>query len=321
MRALVFLATVLLATSSAASSSTGTFFALLQDPATGAASGVVYSTNGSVVAASALGWDFLWPLVEVSADTSTRKVFVVKYPYPTGNVTLYKISFDLTSMETLVSSGLGYFDLEYSAGQNTHYGVTVSSPYGRDISHFTDFHAPVQHTVITSLPYMWFVNASTFDSGSTRYLGLLNYGLPGMPNMTTQQQLAVGAYANPEAQTTTFLMLTLNTAQNVPTPLIRFISWSEPAQTLYGLAIDALGATILVSIDTSSGVFTELVAYQGSVAEPMVASGTAPELFAFVAADGIRQLLRFDVSTSPATVEVVYNYEDNALVSGMAWLS
>lgn len=314
----LFVVTLLIAASIV---SAGTFFALVQDPSTSAASAFVYSTNGSLVAYASLGWDFLWPLVEVSADIANQKVYVVRYPYPTGNVTLYKIAYDLSSMEPLVSSGLGYFDLEYSAGQNTHYGVTVSSPYGRDISHFTDFNAPVQHTVITSLPYMWFVNASTFDSGATRYFGLLNYALPGTPNVTAQQQLAVGAYANPQAQSTEFLTLTLNPTQLVPTPLIRFISWSEPAQTLYGLAIDNLGAAILVSIDTTTGVFTELIAYEGSIAQPMVASSKRAELFAFVATTGgPRQLLRFDVSSSTATVEVVASYSDDLLVSGVAWL-
>ena len=88
-----------------------------------------------------------------------------------------------------------YFDLESSPKQNTYFGIAVSSPYGRVLSQF-DIYNPTEYQALSTLPYMWFVNASTFDRQACRYYGLLNYNLPGVPNSTTAQKLAIGNFVN-----------------------------------------------------------------------------------------------------------------------------
>ncbi|CUG86170.1 membrane-associated protein, putative, partial [Bodo saltans] len=128
---------------------TGLFATVLQDPVTSAASVVVLNSNGSVISTSNLQWAFRWPLVEVSVDTNTQLIHIITYPESIGNATLYKLAYDLTLVSTEISSGLSYFDLEFSATRNMFFGIAVTSPFGRELSRFADFTVPVEYTPIT----------------------------------------------------------------------------------------------------------------------------------------------------------------------------
>jgi hypothetical protein len=165
---------------------------------------------------------------------------------------------------------------------------------------------------------MWYVNASTIDPGTTRYFGLLNY-FPGQPGWVSQQQLAVGSYADRNDDATQFLELTSN-ATTSQVPQIRFIAWSEPTAMLFGLA-NVNNNCVLVSIDPDTAVFSELLVYSNCAAQPMVASSSAPELYAFLKVKVGRLLVRFDVSTPETGVEVVKVFTDDRLVSATARLS
>ncbi|CUF20208.1 cysteine peptidase, putative [Bodo saltans] len=194
----------------------GSFVSVVQDPSSGVAMVIVYDTNGTMVETSALRWTFQWPLVEVSVDTNTQLIHIITYPESIGNATLYKLAYDLTLVSTEISSGLSYFDLEFSAARNTFFGIAVTSPFGRELSRFTNFTAPVEYTPITALPYMWYVNASTIDPKTSRYFGLLNY-FPGQPGFIADQKLAVGNFADDTDLTTATKSLPSATSLMTPT--------------------------------------------------------------------------------------------------------
>ncbi|CUF20262.1 GPI-anchored surface protein, putative [Bodo saltans] len=118
---------------------------------------------------------------------------------------------------------------------------------------------------------------------------------------------------------TQFLTLSSN-ATTARTTQIRFISWSEPTATLYGLA-NSNDNCVLVSIDPNTAAYTELMVYSNCVAEPMFASSSKPELYAFLSVGMGRILVRFDVSTSQASVELVQLYTDGLVVAAVARLS
>ncbi|CUG90114.1 Hypothetical protein, putative [Bodo saltans] len=276
------------------------FVTVLQDNATAVASIVVFSGNGTVVATSPVQWTFSFPHVEVSVDSNTQQIYVITFPAATNNnATLFVLPFDLSTVETFVTTnGLKYFDLQFSPLQDVFYGITVSGQYGRVLSRFTSFTGPngVEYTPISALPYMWYVNASTFDPQTSRYFGLLNE-FPGTPNASHYQQLAVGMYGTINASGTMFLDLAVNVSTNMEpntTLQVRFIAWSSPTATLFGYADN-----VIVSIDLNTGSITPLVWFVfGTIAETFFASDTRPELTAFFVSSygGTRMMAKFDVS-------------------------
>ncbi len=72
------------------------------------------------------------------------------------------------------------------------YGIKVTSTYGRTLSRFAidPSKSVVDATELFTLPYMWYVNASTFDQTTNRYFGLINY-FPNQPGTVDDQQLVV----------------------------------------------------------------------------------------------------------------------------------
>jgi len=271
----------------------GDVFAILQDTA-GVASVVVYNATADVKATSPLHWNFRWPVTEVTVNTLKKQVSVITFPNPTGQATLFTFDFGLGApVNTQVSSDFSYFDLQFSPKQNVYYGIAVSSAYGRVLSKFTDFNEPVAHTPIQALPYMWYVNASTFDIENSRYYSLIN-NFPGFPNSTNEQMLAIGHFGESTPRVE-FVKLTLDSGV-----LIRFIAYSNPTKRLFAFAnVGAYGSAAILELDPVTGQTVVCASYDNLEAQPLYASLKTPTLqfFAYNTASQRREFIRVRIGS------------------------
>eukprot|EP01125_Pyxidicula_operculata_P021554 TRINITY_DN834_c0_g1_i2.p1 TRINITY_DN834_c0_g1~~TRINITY_DN834_c0_g1_i2.p1 ORF type:complete len:318 (-),score=31.15 TRINITY_DN834_c0_g1_i2:33-986(-) len=185
------------------------------------------TTTGDVVSTSNVSFTFPWPLVETTYDPQSRSFFIITYP---GNdAVLFTLDFNLDLVNQFQTNQLAYFDLQYSPVQETFYGIAVASAYGRNFSQFTIGQDSIDHTPIYTLPYMWYVNASSFNRNSNTYFALVN-NFPGKSNSTDDQKFFVFDMNNWETEYFDYSPAASGFK-------FQFISWSEYTQTLYGLAI------------------------------------------------------------------------------------
>lgn len=172
------------------------FFYVRQDASKKGVVGVMSGNNGEVVAESKESFTFTWPYVEITSDRAHDKLFVVTFPddHPNGPV-LYQFDKSLNVNHVWSNVNYSFFDLQYSPKQSTLYGIKVTSTYGRVLSNFTaDKKADdVYATELFTLPYMWYVNASSYHAEKNVYFGLINY-FPGHPESVLDQQLVVANF-------------------------------------------------------------------------------------------------------------------------------
>jgi len=284
-----------------------TFFAVLQDQ-TGEATLSLFSLAGEVIRTSSLHFVFRFPLVEATADPVQHQIYLVAFPNSEPGAVLYILDEQLNVASTIKSPDLIFFDLQYSTSQNAIYGIAVNGTYGRVLSNFT-IGSTITAQPIAALPYMWFVNASTYDLRNNRYFGLLK-NFVQQPNATDAQKLAVGSFSNPLGPT---VFVDLDTEL-----IIYFIAWSDPAQTLYGLAaVDDVSVTF-VTID----VITGAVARKGSpipmaTVGPIFASPTEPALFAWLHINRVGRVYgRFDITEN--RFGALNTYRDDIVVAAVA---
>jgi hypothetical protein len=125
-----------------------------------------------------------------------------------------------------------YFDLQFTAAQNTFCGIAVNGTYGHILSNFLTLGSNVTFRPIQALPYMPFVNASTCNTKDDIYYGLLN-NFPHQSNSTTAQKLAVGNFFSATASAASSDLVFISSRTS---PVIRFISFSPLEAQLYCLA-------------------------------------------------------------------------------------
>lgn len=308
-----FVAAVLLVTALHSSSCFASRFVAVLQNESGVAHTVIYNSSGNELYRSSNYWQFSFPLVEATFDNRTQRPYIITYP--TGSpATLFVFNSTLGVVNTFVSANLSYFDLQYCAAQNTTFGIVVSSTYGRVLSQFTAFGAAVKHRPIQALPYMWYVNASTFDSPRSRYFGLLN-NFPGQPNSTTAQKLAVGLF-NSFPGSAVFYDVRGSQANNSDA-VLHFIAWSEPTQKLIGLGQCSATSICFVDIDPSSGNYSVVTTVAGFRTGPIFAAANDAHVFAcIVSLDGRRHLAQLNILNR--AVEVVYAYSDSYVVAAVA---
>lgn len=265
---------------------------------TGAADFSVVSPDGTFVAQSPLTFVFPFPLLEITVDHVTNTTYIVAFPTGAKGATLYRLNADMTLNSTWAPPSFEFFDLQTCARCNTMFGIVVTSTYGRMLSQI-DIGANITSTPITALPYMWYVNASTFDQAAGMYYGLLN-NFPGKPNSTSAQKLALGWYAV-ESPTTRFVDLIEaksagNATSTVNTLIIHFIVWSPTERALFGIA-QGPDAVALVAIDATTGSFRAVASVRGaSVAKsgPLAATQPSRLLYAFLSINNTPVMCSFD---------------------------
>lgn len=295
---------------------------------------VLVDDEGQIVVTSPLSFSFRFPLVETTVDPQTRTCYVITYPSDaTGAVLSALRGSDLSVAAQWRPASLQLFDLQYSVGQQALYGIAVQGRYGRVLSQFALTPADISARSIAALPFMWYVNASSFDQQRGRYFGLLN-NFPGQPNSTLAQKLAVGLFAQ-QPPTALFLDLvpaaaaaaapdaavpsvsfvfdassaaspmittTTTTSSSLSSSglLLYFIAWSAPAQTLVGLAATDAGVA-LVNISTDTGSYEPLLEIKHVDVGPMVAEAEEAFVRLFVhVGDGYRMLVRVDLQSRGA---------------------
>lgn len=152
--------------------------------------GMVNHDTGRMVREAPVTFTFSWPYVEMTSNTKDGKIFITTFPDNSSNAELYQYNANLEFEHSWPDTDFWFFDLQYCVNQHTLYGIKVTSSYGRTLSRFDA--APeqtiVNATELFTLPYMWYVNASSFDQTSNRYFGLINY-FPGHPESVLDQQL------------------------------------------------------------------------------------------------------------------------------------
>ena len=220
------------------------FFAILQD-SSGTASFSIFDDAGVVLQNASTHFVFPFPLIETTADPVHKQIYVIGYPKGVDGAALYVFDAELNILSSDVSKTVEYFDLQYSAAQNTLYGIAVNGKYGRILSNFFTLGSNVSYRPIQALPYMWYVNASSYNTKGNIYYGLLN-NFPHQPNSTAAQKLAVGNFSSlhPSALFADLVFM----SPGAP-PVIHFVSFSPPEEQLYGLAQYDNQTVALVKID------------------------------------------------------------------------
>jgi hypothetical protein len=290
-------------------------FAIFRD-AQGVASLSLVDDNGVTLLNSSLHFTFPFPLVETTVDQVHQRIYIITFPKGVAGAQLYILNSQLSVAFSGVSTDVQYFDLQYSPGQDAVYGIAVNGTYGRVLSNFT-LNSTVNYRPLQALPYMWYVNASTYDPKTNTYFGLLNY-FPGHPESTLAQKLAVGNFSSARGGTS-FVDLTVgSTAYNLT---LHFIVWSTPTQTLYGLAQLDATTVALVTVDPLTGVCVAVGLVHGAKTGPLVASLTLsePTLFAWLQIGTSLVFGRFDLALFE--FEVLQTYNDGRIVAGAAPVS
>lgn len=199
---------------------------------------------------------FDWPLVEMTADSNTEEVYVITYPEGYPGPVLYHLDHNLNLIYSWVNTPYSFFDLQYSPKQSAMYGILVTTSYGRALSNFT---LDQQGDVITpkelyTLPYMWYVNASSFDAENSRYFALIN-NFPGFENSTLDQQLIVADFSKNAAEVAPQVGLYPIASQGM---LVQFVTYSHSLRTLFCAGTSRQGAEVAV-IDQESGRVTRRI--------------------------------------------------------------
>jgi hypothetical protein len=204
-------------------------------------------------------------------------VYVVSFP---NNVaTVWTLDGASLAVQSTFTPPLELFDLQYSPAQQALYGIRVTSRFGRELSAFD---LPTNaSTPLFTLPYMWYVNASTFAHGADVYYGLLN-NFPGQPNSTLAQKLVTLDVSNAAAPVGTVYDLDATTGLTVHFLARDASGPSGGNAALYGLALSTDPAQALaafVQFDAASGYTYKVVA---SVADVVAAGPLFAQLSAGV---------------------------------------
>ena len=217
----------------------------------------VDTSSGVVVKEADQQFVFDWPLVEMTSDSNTNDVYVVTYPEGYPGPVLYHLDHNLNMIYSWVNTPYSFFDLQYSPEQSAMYGILVTTTYGRVLSNFTLDQANDEITAseLYTLPYMWYVNASSFDPENSRYFALIN-NFPGFENSTLDQQLVVADFSKDASQVPPQVGLFPIASQNM---LVQFVTYSQSLRTLFCAGTTSAGTADVAIMDQESGTVTKRI--------------------------------------------------------------
>lgn len=273
---------------------------------------LIDSVNGEVIKQVSPQFEknsliFSWPYAEMTSDLLSHHIFAVIFPDNSNNSILYQFNAELETMQTWSSTPFWFFDLQFLLPQQSLYGIKVTSTYGRVFSQFhilQDMESDsksdvVDATELFTLPYMWYVNASTCDNIHNRYFALLNY-FPGHPESTLDQKLLVARLSTTAVADQTYSVLDISNNGNIG--IVHFISYSAKAQTLFALS-SAATTVYLSALDTTSGSVQKVFGVYENVVEigPLMVDDIAQILTFFVKTSTNKSM----VATSAAAAAVV----------------
>eukprot|EP01031_Cornospumella_fuschlensis_P038557 gene38557-46866_t len=234
-----------------ASMCSANFVVMLQDESKTGKLSLVSSVDGSIQKQAEHSVVFTWPYVEMTTDTTGAKIYSVVFPDDSNSSVLYQYNADLNLEYTWPDTEFWFFDLQFAPAQNTLYGIKVTSTYGRTLSRFTA--VPGEKTVsaeeLFTLPYMWYVNASSFHAQANKYFALCNY-FPGKPESTLAQKLTVCDFSSgADCQ-----VLDIDASAGI----LQFISYSQKSSSLYFASMQD-GVAKVGTIDPLTGKITSIL--------------------------------------------------------------
>lgn len=231
--------------------------------------------SGSVLAVADPSFVFSFPHVEMTSDSNTGDVYVITFPVDAPGPVLFQLDQDLNVTYTWKNVPYSFFDLQYSPNQETLYGIKVTTTYGRVLSNFTTNQAAdsVTATELYTLPYMWYVNASSFDPANSRYFALVN-NFPGFENSTLDQQLIVADFSQNITTTQPAVGLFPIDSQNM---LVQFVTYSHSLKTLFcaGMtktknSVGAMQAEVAIMDQTTGTVTKRIFAKAATAVGPLM---------------------------------------------------
>lgn len=214
------------------------------------------SSTGLLLKTASSSFVFDWPLVEMTHDSNTEEVYVVTYPEAYPGPVLYHLDHNLNLIYAWENTPYSFFDLQYSPAQAAMYGILVTSSYGRALSNFTLDQAKDSITTqeLYTLPYMWYVNASSFDAENSRYFALIN-NFPGFENSTLDQQLIVADFSKDVSVAAPAVGLFPIKSGGM---LVQFVTYAHSLKTLFCAGMKGSEAHVSV-IDERTGTVTKSV--------------------------------------------------------------
>ena len=219
--------------------------------------------SGSVLTVAEPTFTFSFPHVEMTSDSNTGEVYVVTFPVDAPGPVLYQLDKDLNVIYAWKNVPYSFFDLQFSPKQDTLYGILVTTTYGRVISNFTLDQAAdtVTASQLYTLPYMWYVNASSFDPANSRYFALIN-NFPGFDNSTLDQQLIVADFSQDAAVVAPEVGLFPIQSQGM---LVQFVTYSHSLKTLFCAGMKNGHAEVAI-LDQLTGTVTKRICQKAATA-------------------------------------------------------
>jgi len=220
--------------------------------------GLINQDTGRVVKEAPVTFTFSWPSVQMTSNTKDKKVYITAFPDNSSKSELYQYNANLEFEHSWPDTDFWFFDLQYCLSQNTLYGIKVVSTYGRVLSRFQALptETTVNATELFAVPYMWYVNATTFDQTTNHYFGLLNY-FPNRPESVVDQQLVhcdftsgTGEHCKVIAVDNTF-------------GIVHFLSYAMSTKHLYVSVMqehveEDVDTITIATLDTNTGKLTKV---------------------------------------------------------------
>jgi hypothetical protein len=268
--------------------------------------------------------DFLYsaPYVQMSMDIDSDQTYLSAFPDGNSYPILSILNPDLTVSYQFDQNNFTFWDMQYCSAQSTIYGIKVTEDfnggmYGRTLSNYTADQSTgvISAVELYTLPYMWYVNASSINPVTSKYYALVN-NFPGHDNSTQDQKLVMGDFSvENDAKVTTLDI----DEENV---MMQFIAFSRSQGFLYFAGPSKKGG----STDVTVGVLCQV---HGTIHEMKYFDNDVIQVGPIVADDANSRVLFFvKKSVSPhewtlmsvgyaedSVAEKVHHYEGDMFAS------
>lgn len=273
--------------------------------------------NGKVTATSnVVPYTFKWPHVELTSNTKDKEVYVITFPDTVSGPVLYLLDSDLQVKFTWQNIPYSFFDLQFSNKQDTLFGIYVSSTYGRVISRFNvnkQNSSDIEVKQIFTLPYMWYVNASSYQQSTETYYALINY-FPGTEGYTADQQLVILDVSNGGSESVGNTYLIKPSDKNPQAVTVQFLGYSAAAKELFFAGTFTNTSTAIIgTFDLSNGHVKDVIwKKSASAVGPLVVDDAAGVITVYTKDTTGTKWSLWSVSQKTGKERLVEQYEVNA---------
>lgn len=274
----------------------GSIIAVSQNMTNYASIQQVDTSNGEIMDTAELTFAFSMPYVQMSTDVVRNDIYLSAFPDGNTTPNLYVFN-DMKLTASYDNNNFTFWDIQVSPKQNALFGVLVTEDqnggmYGRTLSYYkmdNDANMLIP-TQLYTLPYMWYVNASSFDYTSNMYYALINM-FPGHEMSTDEQQLVLSDMTNMDTNPIYPNPKTFLKNISSETIMFQFVSYSMSTKQLFyaGPLKDMSGVSGIsvgvldLSSDTNNPVSKELYSNTGvTKVGPLVAQDKDNKLYVYI---------------------------------------